>query len=206
MNSCSKAGKTHSDDCNNKQLAVANISKIYNYHLPKGFDSDDDDDKNSANISIIDHAWSRRILELISNKVRLLESFSWLSTVGGGFSSLGEQDKDFSVRAGALSLGQQLRLAELLGDDRLKVMCHLFGALAFVQQDNKQFCINYIKRVIIPLIEAMPYRDPIITNILGHICFRMSNLDHFKTAQQNAIENTKVDASESTQDNETPTR
>lgn len=66
-------------------------------------------------------------------------------------------------------------------------MCHLFAALAALQLDNKQFCVNYIQRVILPLINAMPYRDPMLTNILRHICFRMSALDRF-TGANNAIE------------------
>lgn len=191
------------DDCSgndSKQLAVANcVTKIYDFNLPNGSgkyaeneDGDDDGDE-PTNRSLIDHAWSRKILELIGNKAKLLESFSWLSTVGGGFSALGERDSKFSARAGALSLGQQLRLAELLGDERLKVMCHLFGALAALQLNNKQFCLNYIKRVIIPLINAMPYHDPILTNILRHICFRMSMMDNFAAARYNAIENNKED-------------
>lgn len=132
-----------------------------------------DEDGYTINVSLIDHNWCKKILELVSNKARLKESFSWLSTVGGGFSALGERDSNFSMRAGALSLGQQLRLAELLGDERLKVMCHLFAALASIQMDNKQFCINYIKRVIVPLIKALPYRDPVLMNMFRHICFRI---------------------------------
>lgn len=123
----------------------------------------------------IGYSWSRKILELVGNKARLMESFSWLSTVGGGFSALGERDDKWSLRAGALSLGQQLHLAELLGDERLKVMCHLFAALAALQLDNKHFCVNYLRRVIIPLMNSLPYKDPILTNILRHICFRLKS-------------------------------
>lgn len=138
-----------------------------------------------ANFTPVDHNWSKKILELVGNKAKLMESFSWLSTVGGGFSALGERDSKWSARAGALSLGQQLKLAELLGDERLKVMCHLFAALAALQMDNRQFCFNYIKRVILPLINAMPYRDVILINILKHIAFRLRTQ---YVGQQHAIE------------------
>lgn len=190
---------SHDDSCStNKQLVLAQVShtrpeRIYwpgKSHYFKDFDSDDEDDvEQHGSKSSIDHAWSRRILELVGNKSKLLESFSWLSTVGGGYSALGESDQKFSSRAGALSLGQQLKLADLLGDERLRVMCHLFAALAALQMNNKQFCLNYIRRVILPLIHAMPYRDPLLTNILKHICFRMSTLDRYIGARrQNAIE------------------
>lgn len=131
-------------------------------------------DRYNPNITYIDRSWTRKILELVGNKARLMESFSWLSTIGGGYSALGENDPKFSIRAGALSLGQQLHLAELLGDERLKVMCHLFAALAATQQNNRYFCRRYILRVILPLMNSLPYRDPILTNILSHICFRIN--------------------------------
>lgn len=150
-------------------------------------DDDDEDERVNYEFSLVDHSWCKRILELVGNKAKLMESFSWLSTVGGGYSALGERDDKFSMRAGALSLGQQLQLADLLGDERLKVMCHLFAALAALQLDNKRFCINYIKRVIIPSMKALPYRDPILTNILKHICFRLKTLEKFISV--NAIEN-----------------
>lgn len=148
---------------------------------------DSDDDENYQ-FSMIDHNWSKKILELVGNKAQLMESFSWLSTVGGGFSSLGERDNKFSMRAATLSLGHQLRLAELLGDERLKVMCHLFAALAALQLDNKQFCRDYITRVIMPMINQLPYRDPILINMLKHIYFRLSTLDRFML-YRNAIAN-----------------
>jgi hypothetical protein len=153
--------------------------------------SDEDELRYTYSSSLLDRAWSKRIIVLVGNKAKLMESFSWLSTVGGGFSSLGERDCKFSARAGALSLGQQLRLAELLGDERLKVMCHLFAALAALQLDNKFVTLNYIKRVIVPLINEMPYRDPILTNILKHICFRISVFDRIVGARKKAIEGTK---------------
>lgn len=177
-------------DC--RQLVVAPLYRVHDLRLSlkpdEHGDEDHDDDDDLTTKSLIDHAWSGRVLRLIGNKAKLMESFSWLSTVGGGYSALGERDSKFSTRAGALSLGQQLQIADQLGDERLKVMCHLFAALAALQLNNKGFCLDYIQRVIIPLINAMPYRDPIIANILRHICFRMSILDKYMVFRNNAIE------------------
>lgn len=190
----------HNESCSSdKQIILATTDyaapkRIYwpsrSYYLSDI--GSEDEDEQSQSKSLIDYAWSKRVLQLVCNKSKLMESFSWLSTVGGGYSSLGESDKGFSSRAGALSLGQQLKLAELLGDERLRVMCHLFAALAALQMNNRQFCWAYIKRVILPLIHAMPHRDPMLTNILKHICFRMNTLDRFIMARrQNAIESTR---------------
>jgi len=188
---------------NDRQLVIAQVGneqhkRIYwpgKSHFLVFSNSDDDEDQIETK-SLIDHAWQRKILELVGNKTKLMESFSWLSTVGGGYSALGESDQQYSSRAGALSLGQQLRLAELLGDERLRVMCHLFAALAALQMNNRNFCINYIRRVIVPLIQAMPYRDRLITNILRHICFRLSRLTGSRL--HNAVEATRKISSEGT--------
>lgn len=144
--------------------------KIYEYNEGS---SDEEGDDGFRNGSLIDHIWSKKILELVGNKAKLIETFSWLSTVGGGFSALGESDADFSYKAGALSIGQQLHLAELLGDDRLKIMCHLFFALASLQLKNHEFCINYCRKVVVPLINKLPFRDSVLDNILRHILFRI---------------------------------
>lgn len=202
-----------SDKPENKQLAVVayntpSVINLTRIHLEGDelykYDVDDDndngnEDNNEPNSyhhqrlykpkSLIDYSWSRKILELVGNKAKLVESFSWLSTVGGGFSALGEKDSNFSMRAGSLSLGQQLHLAEQLGDDRLKVMCHLFAALAALQLENKLFCYNYMRRVAVPLLLALPYRDPILMNMVKHIFFRLSvgNSRNRKGMVMNAI-------------------
>lgn len=164
-----------SDD-HNKQLVVVYCGAS-KHHDADDDSSDDDTSFSFVHQSFIDYSWSRKVLELIGNKAKLMESFSWLSTVGGGFSALGERDSKFSMRAGRLSLGQQLKLAELLGDERLKVMCHLFAALAALQLENKHFCRNYIRNVIVPLINSLPYYDPILINILRHIWFRLNSMN-----------------------------
>lgn len=166
---------------NEKMVTISLIRKDNNDH-----DTDQDEGEDIVFNTLIDHSWCSKILRLVGHKMKLMESFSLLSTIGGGFSALGERDRDFSLRAGSLSLGQQLRLADLLGDERLKVMCHLFAVLAALQLGNKQFCIHYIKRVIVPMICALPHCDPIINNILGHICFRLRTLEIYKSSA-NAI-------------------
>lgn len=190
-----------------KQLVVANIKQpenqlieprsskqlhIQNVHLLLdkiiGEDADDEeedeldgiDDDSRLFTTYVDHNWSKKILELVGNKAQLMDSFAWLSTVGGGYSSLGERDSRFSYRAGALSIGQQLHLADLLGDDRLKVMCHLFFALASLQLGNKQFCINYCSKVIKPLLAKLPFKDSTIRNMFSHLIFRIHTIEKFK--------------------------
>ena len=193
-NALEARGNIHlTDQCDTNQYSSPEDSRNQERQLVLAKNSsklEDYEREHNSPISPIDYSWSKKILELVGNKARLMESFSWLSTVGGGFSSLGERDNKFSARAGALSIGQQLQLAELLGDQRLKVMCHLFAALAALQLDNRDFCVNYIRRVILPMMRTLPYPDPILTNMLRHICFRLSNLDRIMSA--NAIENRKA--------------
>lgn len=159
------------------------LIKCYDVMSPNNEEEDNDDDDRVTFKTLIDHNWCKKILDLVGNKAQLMESFAWLSTVGGGFSALGETDSKFSYRAGALSVGQQLHLAELLGDDRLKVMCHLFVALASLQLGNKKFCINYCSRVIVPLLNKLPFKDQMLRNMLRHIIFRVKTLEKFKNVR-----------------------
>lgn len=108
------------NDNDHNQLIVARFNSPNFRNLVN--EDDDSDDRFNFNMTLIDHSWSKKILELVGNKAKLMESFSWLSTLGGGFSALGERDAKFSARAGALSLGQQLHLAELLDVSKLCVI------------------------------------------------------------------------------------
>lgn len=170
-------------DLNISSDKQSNIIKCYDVRLHSNNEEEDDDDNRVSYTTLIDHIWCKKILELVGNKAQLMESFAWLSTVGGGFSALGERDSKFSYRAGALSVGRQLHLAELLGDDKLKVMCHLFVALASLQLGNKKFCINYCTKVIVPLLNKLPFKDQMLRNMLRHIIFRVKTLEKFKNVR-----------------------
>lgn len=80
-----------------------------------------------------DIRWSNRILPLWTNRLILEDVFSWLSTLGGAYSSLGDYETRFAVQAGRLSV-KQLKLAWTLGDPFLQARCMVYLAQSLMQR------------------------------------------------------------------------
>lgn len=58
---------------------------------------------------------------------------SWLSTLGGAFSALGDYDVERACIAGKISV-QQLKLAIRLGDPNIVVRCYLYLSISLMQR------------------------------------------------------------------------
>lgn len=123
----------------------------------------------------LDKVWWSKLELLIKIKVRLEESNSWLSTIGGAMSCLGENDPNFCVRAGLLSIRQQLRVAKIIGDPRLIAKCRIFAALALCQLGKKALCYKFMEESVLPAIRELPERDLVIENMYKHVSFRLEN-------------------------------
>ncbi|XP_070572075.1 uncharacterized protein [Ptychodera flava] len=80
-----------------------------------------------------DLSWSNRMVPQINVRIHLEDAFSWLSTLGGAYSSLGDTYIHCSSRAGKISL-QQLYLAWSLGEPFLESRCKLFLAQSLMQR------------------------------------------------------------------------
>lgn len=160
---------TTSNDVDKNQLTIA----IYSDYGRSKENENSDETSYYYDAIPINYSWSSKILQLVMKKCILMHSFSWFSTIGGGFSSLGERHARFSLRAGHLSLNQQLVIAERLGDDRLKTMCHMFAALAALQLRKKSACLMYLKQVIIPLMRSLPFEDEALIKMFQYLVCRM---------------------------------
>ncbi|XP_039296046.1 uncharacterized protein F58A4.6 [Nilaparvata lugens] len=83
--------------------------------------------------SFIDHRWFERIERLYIERRELDNIMSWLSTLGGGFSALGEYQPAFALKAGQISC-DQMKLALRLGDDLVVARCKLYFSLSLIQR------------------------------------------------------------------------
>ncbi|XP_045171967.2 uncharacterized protein LOC123534008 [Mercenaria mercenaria] len=79
------------------------------------------------------YAWNEKLIGLIRKRMILEETMAWLSTLGGGYSSLGDYFEHFSEEAGKLSL-TQLSIAVEMGDPVMASKCRLFYALSLMQR------------------------------------------------------------------------
>ena len=80
-----------------------------------------------------DLAWSRCLLLLLWERRELDHMMSWLSTLGGAFSALGDYFSDCAEMAGRISV-KQLELALRLGDPLTAARCKLYAAVSLLQR------------------------------------------------------------------------
>ncbi|XP_047344802.1 uncharacterized protein LOC124947125 isoform X2 [Vespa velutina] len=83
----------------------------------------------------LDYKWNERITKIILETRELDYAMSWLSTLGGAFSALGEEFQHCAQMAGKISV-KQFQLALHLGNPLLVARCKLYAALSLIQQDH----------------------------------------------------------------------
>ncbi|KAK6642187.1 hypothetical protein RUM44_013910 [Polyplax serrata] len=83
-------------------------------------------------IEVLDYAWSKRIIQLVSQRQELENAMSWLSTLGGAFSALGDNFESCAKVAAKISI-QQFKIAFQLGEPLLLARCRLYMALSLIQ-------------------------------------------------------------------------
>ncbi|RXG67980.1 hypothetical protein Avbf_01482 [Armadillidium vulgare] len=81
----------------------------------------------------LDYSWEYRCSYLLQERSHLDSVMSWLSTLGGAFSALGDFDPAFAERASVTSYKQML-IACHLGDLNLIARCWLYCSLALIQK------------------------------------------------------------------------
>ncbi|KAJ0173247.1 hypothetical protein K1T71_011423 [Dendrolimus kikuchii] len=95
---------------------------------------------------IIDYAWNDRVLRLIWTRVEIENAFSWLSTLGGAYSALGDYFEHCAEEAGRISI-RQYKLSKILGDDGLAARSRLYSALAYAQKGHLHTARNIVRKV-----------------------------------------------------------
>uniref|UniRef100_A0A8D8JUY0 Uncharacterized protein F58A4.6 n=1 Tax=Culex pipiens TaxID=7175 RepID=A0A8D8JUY0_CULPI len=81
----------------------------------------------------IDYEWGERANRILWERIELDEMMSWLSTLGGAFSALGDYKLACADVAGKISL-QQMRFALRLGEPSLIARCRLYMAISLIQK------------------------------------------------------------------------
>ncbi|KAJ2940288.1 hypothetical protein O0L34_g11862 [Tuta absoluta] len=95
---------------------------------------------------LIDYAWNERMHRLVWNRVEIDNAFSWLSTLGGAYSALGDYFEHCADEAGRISL-RQYKLSKMLGDDSLAARSCLYSALSEAQKGNLRHSRHIVRRV-----------------------------------------------------------
>ncbi|XP_055326541.1 uncharacterized protein F58A4.6 [Sitodiplosis mosellana] len=85
------------------------------------------------NGGLIDYAWCRRAFRITWEKVEIENLMSWLSTLGGAFSALGDSFEKCAEKAGRIS-EYQLKLASKSGDPSIIARCKLYYSISLIQK------------------------------------------------------------------------
>lgn len=89
-------------------------------------------------------AWCYRLQTLLCKRIILEETMAWLSTLGGGYSSLGDYFIAHSKMAGHISV-TQLQISMEMGDPIMAAKCRLFFALSLMQRGVLKRSENIIR-------------------------------------------------------------
>ncbi|XP_020901764.1 uncharacterized protein LOC110240299 [Exaiptasia diaphana] len=92
-----------------------------------------------------DIKWCKRLQPLVIECMLLSDLMSWLSTLGGAYSSLGEQSPICSEKAGHISK-HQLFIAGRLNNPVLVAQCQVFMAMSLVQRGHLKTAIKIIRK------------------------------------------------------------
>ncbi|KAH1011760.1 hypothetical protein HUJ04_001057 [Dendroctonus ponderosae] len=82
---------------------------------------------------------------MVRERCEVDHAFSWLSTLGGAFSALGDYFENCAETAGRISM-QQLMLAARIGDPNVQARCRLYFSLSLIQKKRFQLASRIIRQ------------------------------------------------------------
>lgn len=94
----------------------------------------------------LDYKWNDRVTQLALERREVDYAMSWLSTLGGAFSALGEEFQYCAEMAGKISI-KQFELALRLGDPILVARCKLYAALSLIQRGRFRIPKKIVRNV-----------------------------------------------------------
>nr|XP_016923241.1 uncharacterized protein F58A4.6 isoform X1 [Drosophila suzukii]XP_016923242.1 uncharacterized protein F58A4.6 isoform X1 [Drosophila suzukii] len=92
----------------------------------------------------IDYRFADMLAHTLWEHIEVEHLMSWLSTLGGGFSALGEQFERCAETAGKISL-QQLKIGMRLGDPFLQARCKLYFSISLIQRGQLRAAKHLIR-------------------------------------------------------------
>ncbi|EFN89412.1 uncharacterized protein F58A4.6 [Harpegnathos saltator] len=94
----------------------------------------------------LDYKWNEKLMQMILERQEADHAMSWLSTLGGAFSALGEEFEHCAEMAGKISV-RQFELALRLDNPLLVARCRLYSALSLIQRGHLRGPQQMIKKI-----------------------------------------------------------
>lgn len=114
----------------------------------------------------IDYRWGQMCTQTIWEAIELDYIMSWLSTLGGAFSALGDYDALPASKAATISF-HQLKLAFRIGDPLTIAQCYLYLSIALIQQHKFRAAKQLIKQQYYFALERKEKNRFLINMCLG---------------------------------------
>ncbi|CAG9768060.1 unnamed protein product [Ceutorhynchus assimilis] len=94
--------------------------------------------------NLIDYNWNDRLNELVRERCEVDHALSWLSTLGGAFSALGDYFENCAETAGKISF-HQLKLAMRIDDPNIQSRCRLYLSLSLIQKKKYRLASRIVR-------------------------------------------------------------
>ncbi|KAM7311756.1 uncharacterized protein ISCGN_008663 [Ixodes scapularis] len=94
--------------------------------------------------AVMDKSWDVKLGYLVAEQVELENAMAWLSTLGGAYSALGDNNVKFAEAASQVSV-QQLKLALRIGDPATLCRCRIYIAMSLLQRGYFRSCRRLLR-------------------------------------------------------------
>jgi len=128
---------------------------------------------------LLDYNWCRRICCLVYRRIIHEDTMSWLNTLGGGYSALGDYSNMHAETAGGISL-KQLKISCDMGDEPSAMRCWLYMSLSLMQTEQLRKA-KYIIRHTYHCAQNLPVEDVKLLSMCQGIWSRLRYLYTQKT-------------------------
>ncbi|CAL8090020.1 unnamed protein product [Orchesella dallaii] len=140
---------------------------------------------------ILDSLGNKMVNSNILYRRSLEHALSWLSTLGGAFSALGDLSSSWAEEAGHVSI-TQLRIAMKLEDPGIKSRCRIYAAISLLQRGYLKSCRDIVRNEYLYAVSLPDGSDPRLRRMCLGVWAKLQY--HWKQvplAERNRLKSTK---------------
>ncbi|XP_064619479.1 uncharacterized protein LOC135482924 [Lineus longissimus] len=134
---------------------------------------------------VINYKWCNVLQVLVTKRMILEELMAWLSTLGGGYSSLGDFVVEHAEEAGRISI-QQLKIALELGDAIVQCKCRMFFALSLMQKGQLRKSKQLLRKEFM-FIKEKNFQDDKVKNMWKALWVKLGYLYQERTTRSKPL-------------------
>ena len=134
----------------------------------------------------LDAAFGRRVLRLLHDRLDLEIAMAWLSTLGGGFSALGDYYSAAAEKAQKISVAQ-MKLARDMGDPIVAAKAWVWFSLSLLQKGQLKTAKWFVRKQLTFSRTKMGSIDPRLKNMCKGVLSRIKYLGRGDECEEDVI-------------------